>query len=244
MAMSFYRASVEGKSIVSDVDRTITTKTTGFEFIKALKEEGIFDKKVHDEFVKKLDEYRKRNYHQDWMVEVLANSYSEGLKNQDFEKVYGVAKEIVQDMEFLPGAEETIRKLGEDGYMLFVLSASPHEVVYALAQKLSGGADFIHLIGFAVPLKEDGDKLIYTGEKPLKDFYMTSTKKGDLVALTGPHIAAVGDSLGDENMLLAVKESGGKAIVANPKENFIEVAKSHGFHVIEKEEFPSYESII
>ena len=113
-------------------------------------------------------------------------------------------KKVSQKAKLVPGAKELVKKLKKEGWKIFIISTSYKQHALNIAGGLGVSQEDVFCTKFP-------PKVVMGGKRKVKALRLITKKLG--VSLKD--IVVVGDSITDFQMLKAVKEAGGLAIVFN-----------------------------
>lgn len=216
----------KNKLAIFDIDGTIFRKNLAFELINELAWRGIFKKDVRKDLVRHYNNWLDHKGTYEEYRKALVKLYAENLKGC---KKADVAQASVDVIKFFKDrtyifAEDLIRKLKAENYIIIAISGSPIEIVEAYNDHLKFDAVF----GSVYEVDEDD---VYTGGyvlEPSKDKSQVVRKYLAENNLSLAESYGIGDTESDVSMLEMVDNP----IAFNPNLNLKEIAEKNNWKIV------------
>lgn len=224
------------KVAIFDIDGTIFRKNLHFELINELAWLRIFPPHVRKTLV---DLYSKWLTHtgtyEDYRI-ALIDLYARYIRGCTPEDVARAAESVVpfRERQTYIFAENLIKKLRDENYLLFAISGSPTEIVEAYNR------DYLHfdtVMGSVYEIGEDGR---YTGAasyEPSRDKGTAARNLLEEHGLTFKDSYGIGDTESDVKFLELVEHP----IAFNPNENLKKVAEERSWRIVVEKKDVIYE---
>ncbi len=224
------------KGAIFDIDGTIFRKNLHFELINELAWLKIFPSHVRKTLV---DIYSKWLTHagsyEDYRI-ALIDLYARYVRGCSPEDVGRAAESVVpfRVRQTYIFAEKLIRRLREDGYMLFAISGSPKEIVEAYNRDY---LHFDHVIGSEYEIGGDGRYTGFASYEPSRDKSVAAKALFEKFNLDFSDSYGIGDTESDAKFLELVEYP----IAFNPNEVLKEIAEERGWKIVIEKKDVIYE---
>ncbi|MCL5036738.1 MAG: HAD family phosphatase [Chloroflexi bacterium] len=215
------------KAAFLDVDGVISKGYWLGSLIDELVRLGLFDRTQYFKIKSCLAEYKSGELDYRTAAREITSLYAPGLKGQKFSeisKIAGAVFEKIKDEKYFPDTYDMIRLFKDLDFRVVLITGSPIEIIRLVGEDL--GADV-----FALTCEVEDD--IYTGRILLDTAYENIKKRCILnyAAINGIDLkssAALGDSIGDVEMLRAV----GIPVPSDPGGELADEAAANGWNIV------------
>ncbi len=224
------------RAAIFDIDGTIFRKNLHFELINELSWLRIFPSHVRKTLV---DLYSKWLTHtgtyEDYRL-ALVDLYARFIRGCTPEDVARAAESVVpfRERQTYIFAEQLIKKLRDEEYLLFAISGSPLEIVEAYNR------DYLHfdsVIGSVYEVGEDGRYTGIASYEPSRDKGTAARKLFEEYQVSFSGSYGIGDTESDIKFLELVEHP----IAFNPNENLKSVAEEKSWRIVVEKKDVVYE---
>ncbi|MBL8015433.1 MAG: HAD-IB family phosphatase [Candidatus Doudnabacteria bacterium] len=222
------------KLAIFDVDGTLFEGNLGIEFLKNLLGQKLFPEEIGKAILDWYTKYKSGEVEKAIVVDEIYKLYSQGMKGMTVEVATKVARETFGNVtaSIYPFAKELTEKLGQQEYMLILLSGSPIEMVTELAGFLKIPSLQISAGTLEVQNGVYTGKIIsYPGSAEQKEVEITKLIERLGIEVDWSRSLAMGDNERDQNILQKV----GAAIAFEPNDVLKKLAEVSGWKTASRE---------
>jgi len=220
-------AKKKQKVAIFDIDGTIFRSSLLSELTEALIQEGIFSKKVRDEYIEEYSRWLDREgdyYDYMWAIVGVFEKEIKGVKNEVFLKIVKKVVDFHQNRVYRY-TRDLLKKLKKQNYYLIAISHSPKDAVREFAKRVG----FDKMYGRQM---EVDDKGRITGKILFENTIMDKAKMLSVAVethdLTLKDSIGVGDTSSDIPFLKMVDHP----ICFNPNSQLYKFAKKNKWEIV------------
>lgn len=221
------------KLAIFDVDGTLFNGNLGVEFIKILVQKELFTKEIGENIFDWYGKYKNGLVEKAIAVDKIYALYGQGMKGMKISDANKMANEtwkiISQKMfDFVP---KTINFLKSKGYLVFLLSGSPIEMVRIFGNELNINEKDI--MAGEIEVKNNiytGNIVSYPGSAEQKIEILLKLIREKNIDVDWQNSIAMGDNERD----LKVLEKVGHPMAFNPNEELKKVAQNNDWKIVDE----------